>query len=283
MTELIVPPAGSEPAVATDERSPRKPVLVAAFLSTLIPGAGQLLLKQPRKAFIFLGLFLSLFVLYWPARFPAHWGALAAMVWGGFGLCTFAGSYTLLRPGTETSRNYRWWLLAIVPVGIAAGALHANWMLLVSGFRSSIVSSRSMEPTMFKGDRLLVDLRFYEKHTPQPGNLILFRNNDVIMMKRVAAIEGSAVRASNAAIFINEKPLEGPYVHTAGHSLPEIDNFNPINVPKAKLFVLGDNLDLSLDSRSKEIGLVDSATVMGKPLYVFMNPNMPDRWGVPLH
>jgi signal peptidase I len=45
-------------------------------------------------------------------------------------------------------------------------------------------------------------------------------------------------------------------------------DFGPVVVPAGEFFVMGDNRDVSLDSRSQGYGFVTSASIVGKPLYV---------------
>jgi len=68
--------------------------------------------------------------------------------------------------------------------------------------------------------------------------------------------------------------LDEPF---AQHSLPagtnpEMDSFAPVTIPPGKYFVLGDNRDVSLDSRIKEFGLVDGQAIAGRPLYIYRSP-----------
>jgi signal peptidase I len=54
-----------------------------------------------------------------------------------------------------------------------------------------------------------------------------------------------------------------PYASHTGQVPVWLNNFGPVVVPRGEYFVLGDNRDASLDSRSREFGFV---SIMGKPL-----------------
>jgi len=58
-----------------------------------------------------------------------------------------------------------------------------------------------------------------------------------------------------------------------------MNNFGPLIIPAGEYFVMGDNRDVSLDSRSTEFGLVPTSAIVGAPLYVFRT----DRQGRNIH
>jgi signal peptidase I len=141
-----------------------------------------------------------------------------------------------------------------------------------------------MEPTVMPGDTILADMRYYSHNSLSSGSVVILdRPNErgVIVIKRIIATGGDTIRSTDGDIYLNSNAVNEPYVKHIGNALGEMMNFGPITIPAHKLFVMGDNRDVSLDSRMAEFGLVDQSAVLGKALYVFKAAN--DRNGKPLH
>ena len=94
------------------------------------------------------------------------------------------------------------------------------------------VPSASMEPT-FKQDSLIFGWRIHD--TPEVGEIVVFEKDGVLQVKRVAAGPGDTVDLSSLEYM---------------DSLP-IPNWNEsvLTVPAECYFLLGDNVQNSLDSR----------------------------------
>ena len=94
------------------------------------------------------------------------------------------------------------------------------------------VPSASMEPTI-KQDSLIFGWRIH--NTPEVGDIVVFEKDDVLQVKRVAAAPGNIVDYSSLE-YIDSLPI------------PE-RNMSVVTVPAGCYFLLGDNVQNSLDSR----------------------------------
>ena len=83
------------------------------------------------------------------------------------------------------------------------------------------------------------------------------------MMKRVIAIPGDKVMITDGAVYLNNRQIEEDYVFTEGIS----GEMAEIEIPKGRVFVLGDNRAGSTDSRSETVGLVKIDEILGKVIY----------------
>ena len=130
------------------------------------------------------------------------------------------------------------------------------------------VSGTSMQPNLYAGDKVLLTSITVQ---PQCGDVIVAEHsikNGNPIIKRVIATPGQTVSidSANGTVSINGTILnESSYLLAQVKTTLEDANVKfPVTVPAGKLFVLGDNRPVSLDSRSSEIGLIDMKNVLGK-------------------
>lgn len=114
-----------------------------------------------------------------------------------------------------------------------------------------VVPTGSMEPTIMSGDRLIGSKLSYRLGEPARGDVITFSDPDgstSVFVKRIIGLPGETVTIVAGKVYVdnNENPLSEPYVNQ--EDVPEGD-FGPYVVPENSYFVLGDNRNLSKDSR----------------------------------
>ena len=142
------------------------------------------------------------------------------------------------------------------------------------------IASESMESTLYKNHRLLLDKITYKIRKPKCGEVISFNSpvkahHDSV--KRVIAIEGDTIQLINKKVYFNDEPqLEIYAKYTRAHEILKGDNLGPIEVPKGHIFVLGDNRDNSEDSASwknpktgEPLYFLDLSLVTGKIRGIF--------------
>jgi signal peptidase I len=245
--------------------------LSAALLSGLVPGTGQLLLGCIRPAALFLAGFASSMALFWPLRLP-HWY---------FGFCfsvlvlpllSIASAWHAARFRDKTSQSLsHWWLLLIVPLAYLGSNFDSNRALRLGGFQIFDIPSSAMENTLVIGDRILVDRSHYAHHRPEIGDIAVFRREGIWEVKRIIALGGDTIYGHSGLIYRNGQKLWEPYViHTQGFGdpFPNTMDFGPVALSHGQIFVMGDNRDVSYDSRQPKHGPIYFTPESGKPLYI---------------
>ena len=130
--------------------------------------------------------------------------------------------------------------------------------------------SDSMAPTLKRNQVVVVSTRVYRNSLPDYNDIIVFlypRNPQVVYIKRVVGRPGDRVRISAGQVYVNDAPLDQPYVAAANNRDTAARDFAPVAVPEGMLFVLGDNRDHSNDSRYW--GFVPVSSVVGKVVLDF--------------
>jgi signal peptidase I len=73
------------------------------------------------------------------------------------------------------------------------------------------MTASSMQPTIKKGDRILVNLSFYKINRPKRGEIVVFRfpkGPKKLWIKRIVAFGGETIEIKGGAILINDKILD---------------------------------------------------------------------------
>ncbi len=134
------------------------------------------------------------------------------------------------------------------------------------------VEGPSMDPTLHTGQKLLITNLLY---TPNHGDIIMFtkRGADIPghatgspLVKRIIGLPGDEIDIDfiNHTVSVNGKVLDEPYIQ-APTSL-QYDVSFPITVPENCVFVMGDNRNVSLDSRDSRVGMIDKRYILGHVL-----------------
>lgn len=167
--------------------------------------------------------------------------------------------------------------------------------------RNYKVQSVSMQPNLYEGQYVVVNRVVYTSgpaidalkrtlgkvapgralldsifHSPQRGEVLVFvpvTNTKPDLIKRVIGIEGDKVELRQGVIYIDDHPMDEPYIRPApGQS------WGPAIVGKDQLFVMGDNRGNSSDSRV--FGMLPLKNVVGKAWLRYWPP---DVWGFIKH
>ena len=166
-------------------------------------------------------------------------------------------------------RNQKLWGIVYDVVATLESAVIILILLFSLVLRPAAVIGNSMLPSFNSGDRVvcLPELSGYER-----GDVIIISHatrKDESIIKRVIAVGGDTVDIDfyKGTVSVNGQVLDEPYVNTPTNL--SYDMTFPVTVPEGKLFVLGDNRNDSLDSRSTDIGFINENKVLGKVVFRF--------------
>ncbi len=136
----------------------------------------------------------------------------------------------------------------------AAAILVANlWLPILQ------VTGTSMSPTLQEGQVLMAS----KGHDFKTGDVIAFYYNNKILVKRVIAMPGDWVNISeDGTVYVNDIAIDEPYLKEK--ALGDCNIELPYQVPESKIFVMGDNRSVSLDSRNTAIGCISEEQAVGR-------------------
>lgn len=156
---------------------------------------------------------------------------------------------------TEKARGSFWRELPILMgVAILVAVLVRAFVL-----QTFYIPSPSMENTLIRNDRVLVNKLVYNFRSPDRGEIIVFKapsawtgnpdGEDYI--KRVIGVGGDRIVCCDEKqrLMVNGRPLDEPYIYSSnGIQDPPADQEFDVTVPAGRLWVMGDHRAASGDS-----------------------------------
>ncbi|HHU6751343.1 TPA: signal peptidase I [Staphylococcus pseudintermedius] len=166
------------------------------------------------------------------------------------------------------------WLLSIGLALLIVGLLYA---FVIKPYN---IKGDSMDPTLKDGERVIVNKIGKTLGHLDNGNVIVFHadeTNDYV--KRIIGKPGDHVVYKNDQLYLNGKKVDEPYLDynlkhktyeqiTGSFDSKDLPGSNgQEQIPKDKYLVLGDNREVSKDSRA--FGLIDKDQIVGKVAFRF--------------
>jgi len=262
--------------------------LGTALLSTVIPGLGQLVQKRVVSGALYFAGFLGLCTIAFLTRAASTYLGLLLLLFALFAYDTIASCDAFFaRRGIDDRKAIS--ILLIIPFVSACIFACVQWGVLVraTGFMLFEVPSSGMLPTIEKDSHIMVDLETYKSLPPAHGDVVILKRDGTFYAKRLIGLPGDVVAISEGVVSINGQPIQEPYALLGSDANAYGRYFDPVSVPENSYFVLGDNRDISVDSRKSDFGMVTRRELVGKALYLFESPRTGSRIDleqpVPIH
>lgn len=160
------------------------------------------------------------------------------------------------------------WLIVLVI------AVTASFLIRTFVFQTFFIPSGSMNPTLWKGNHIVVDKLSVDFGTINIGDIVVFKappdvkrlcgDDDVDLVKRVIGLPGDHLTSKGNTIYVNGKPLDQKWTHYKQIGDTPVGN---VTVPRGRYFMMGDNHADSCDSRTW--GTVPRSDIIGKVFLKF--------------
>jgi len=260
---------------------------IAALLSLLVPGLGQIYNGTGALGLVFLLVSIALPFLWGVSGWPRHYSGFVAFVIAAIVIRLFIIVHAFIQARRIRETKLKKYQTATVYAFLIILCLSAIIFVPARIWMSSLgvspykFSTASMMPTLQKDDCLMTDPKAYDGQAPKRGALVVFaypRDSTKRFLMRVIATEGETVEINNKQVFIDGEPLQESYkIHIDSHVNTKNDsrgyedvirdNYGPATVPPGHFFVMGDSRDNSMDSRYWSF--LPLSNVKGQALYIY--------------
>jgi signal peptidase I len=153
----------------------------------------------------------------------------------------------------KTVRNTLFSLVVVAAIAVLVATL---WMPVLR------ISGSSMVPTLSEGQVVIT----VKTSNLQAGDIVAFYQGNKLLIKRYIAGPGQWVNIdAEGNVSVDGELLDEPYLVEKAYGETNIEL--PYQVPENRYFLMGDNRDVSVDSRNTSVGAVAEDQVVGKVVF----------------
>lgn len=124
------------------------------------------------------------------------------------------------------------------------------------------ITDSSMKPLLNDGDIVLT----VKENKFKTGDIVAFYHGNKILIKRVIGVESDFVNIDkDGIVYVNGKELKENYVKELKKGDSDIKY--PVQVSDGSIFVLSDERDVLIDSRTINVGQIKTSDIIGKVIF----------------
>ena len=127
-----------------------------------------------------------------------------------------------------------------------------------------VVVGESMEPTLDDKDNVLIDKLFCKIGEVNRYDIVVFPAGETLLIKRVYGLPGENIRIDDTGlIYINDEVIDDKYAYEIMKDAGRAGGYG-VTLAEDEYFVLGDNRNNSIDSRTLDVGSVRDKNIRGR-------------------
>ncbi|GGM20080.1 signal peptidase I T [Paraliobacillus quinghaiensis] len=139
------------------------------------------------------------------------------------------------------------------------------FLLRVFVFSTSIIEGKSMYPTLNSGERIVYNKIAYMNAEPNRGDIVIIKRPIRNYVKRIIGLPNETIEIRDQQLLINNTIYHQSFITTS--QTFNTPDFGPVTIPEDSYFVMGDNRQLSIDSRNG-LGVIARDEIIGRSEFV---------------